>query len=70
MTKLFVNATAVTGDGHKRSNPHPEPGPPTTKLQHIKDEVTYWTLRAYMRILKSICAVAESTSHHPQDEDR
>lgn len=70
MTKPFVNATAVTGDGHRSGNPHTEPGPATTKLQRIKDEVTYWALRAYMRILTSICVVAEATSHHPQDEDR
>jgi hypothetical protein len=78
MTKPFVNATAVTGpaargsggNGDKRGKPDTEPGPSTTKLQRLKDEVTYWSLRAYMRILKPICAVAESTSHYPRDEDR
>lgn len=78
MTKPFVNATAVTapaargsgGNGDKRGKPDTEPGPSTTKLQRLKDEVTYWSLRGYMRILKPICAVAESTSHYPRDEDR
>lgn len=65
MTKPSVNLAVVTataargsgGDGHKRG-------------KRVKDEMTYWALRAYMRILKSICAVAESTAHYPQDEDR
>lgn len=78
MTKPFVNAMAVTapaargsgGDGHKRGKPDTEPGLSTTKLQHLKDEVAYWALRAYVRILKLICAVAESTSPYPRDEDR
>ena len=78
MTKPLVNAMAVIapaargtrGDVPKRDKPDTEPGPSTTKLQRVKDEVSYWALRAYMRILKSICVVAESTSHYPQDEDR
>ena len=65
MTKPLVNATVVTapaargsgGDGHKRG-------------KRVKDEVAYWALRAYMRILKAICAVAESTAHRLQDEGR
>jgi hypothetical protein len=78
MTKPLVNAMAViapaarggAGDVYKRGKPDTEPGLSTTKLQRVKDEVAYWALRAYMRILKPICVVAESTSHYPQDEDR
>ena len=76
MTKPLVNAVAVValaargsgGDVHKRGKPDTEPGLSTTK--RLKDELAYWALRAYMRILKPICAVAESTAHYPQDEDR
>jgi hypothetical protein len=76
MTKPFVEAMAVdepapaargsVRDGQKRSKPHAEPESPIKKLQRIKDEVIYWALRVYMRVLKSICNVAEATANHPQ----
>jgi hypothetical protein len=77
MTKPVMEAMAVdepapaargnARDGHRSRNRFAEPEPPIKKLRRIKDEVSYWALRAYVRILKLVCDVAEATTHLPQD---
>lgn len=53
-----------------RSNSNARPRPPVKLLPRLNDQVTYWVLRAYTRVLITIGAVSELTARRKRGQPR
>jgi hypothetical protein len=81
MTKTFVGAKAAVVASAtlpaaafpmatNTESRMPNLGRRARTLQRVKDDVIYWALRIYMRILRAIADVSELIANHPRKEDR
>jgi hypothetical protein len=78
MTKTFVGAKASLrptargrfADGRSQTNPNTESQPRTTTFERMKEEMAYWALRAYIRVLMMIGWASELTANYKRKEER
>jgi hypothetical protein len=76
MPKAFVAATIGLNRGacglaaHSRSDGKSNARPPVKSLKHVADELAYWALRSYVRVLKGIGDASELAASCKPGKDR
>jgi hypothetical protein len=70
MVSLRSIARGRVADGRSHRNLNVKSRPPITKPERLKDEVGYWALRAYIRVLMLIGDASELVANYKQKEDR
>jgi hypothetical protein len=63
-------AHGSVADFHSHRSPNAKPSPMIRKLDLLNDEMAYWALRTYMRVLKAIGDISELTANHKRGKDR
>jgi hypothetical protein len=73
MAAVVACAHAARGsvtDFHSHRYPNSKPSSMIRKLDLMNDEVAYWALRTYIRVLKAIGDISELTANHKRGKNR
>jgi hypothetical protein len=63
-------ARGPVADFHSHRSPNAKTSPMIRKLDLLNDEVAYWALRTYIRVLKAIGDISELAANHKRGQKR